>query len=125
MMRDWAKTQERFLGFDLSHQLGHIASTLGRIKSQIHLEISSDGVLATIQEARYFVEWATPNFEAETRTELTELKQVLEGWGEGLVALNSSSSDRMAIAEQAQEWSGRILDRSGLLSEQDYPFSVA
>jgi hypothetical protein len=124
-MRDWDKTQERFLRFDLPHQLGYIASTLGTIKTQIHLDIPPGEISATIQEGQYFIEWVLLNPETETSTELLELKERLKSWNENLLLLNSSPADRAAIAEQAQEWSVRILNDSGLLLEQDFPFPDA
>lgn len=123
-MRNWNKTKERYLKFDLPHQLGHIASTLGRISSQIRLDISLDGLLATIQEGKHFVEWTTPNFDAEIRDELVELKQLLDGWYHQPLILGSDCDTRSTIAEQAQSWSVRILNYSGLLSEQELPSSV-
>ncbi len=55
-IRDWTKTKERYLKFDLPHQLGHIASTLGRIRAQIQLDLPPNEILATVQEGLHFTE---------------------------------------------------------------------
>ena len=116
-MRDWTKTRERYLALDASHQLGHIASSLARIKSQIYLDIPLNGVLATIEECQHWVEWTISD--AEIHDELVKLAQLLGNWQQNEATISSNPTVRATIAEQAKVWSDRILDYSGLLSEQD------
>jgi hypothetical protein len=124
-MRNWTQTQERYLKFDLSRQLGEIASSLSRIKSQIHLDIPQEGILATIEECLKFVTWTIPAVNVAVREHLIELEQLLSSWQHDLLTIYSNPLDRANLAEQAKTWSDKILNDSGLLTQQDLPTSAA
>jgi hypothetical protein len=123
-MRNWTQTQERYLKFDLSHQLGEIACSLARVKSQVHLGIPQDGILNSLQEGQYFVEWTIPNVNEDIREQLVALEQLLSTWHRDLSRICSNPIDRANLAEQSQFWSDKILNYSGLLTEQGMPTSV-
>jgi hypothetical protein len=124
-MRNWTQTQERYLKFDLSHQLGEIASSLSRIKSQVHLDIPQEGVSATIEECQKFVSWTIPIVNIAVREHLIELEQLLSSWQHDLSTICSDPLDRANLVEQAKIWSDKILDDSGLLTQQNLPTSAA
>jgi hypothetical protein len=76
-MRDWTQTQKRYREFDLSRQLGELASSLSRIGSQIRLDISQEGISAIIEECQRFVVWTFPSVNVAVQEHLIELEQLL------------------------------------------------
>jgi hypothetical protein len=124
-MRNWNQTQERYLKLDLCRQLGEIASSLSRIKSQVHLEVPQEGVSATIEECQNFVAWTIPNVNVAAQEHLIALEQVLSSWQHDLSMICSNPLDRAKLAEQSKIWSDMILNDSGLLTQKDLPTSAA
>jgi hypothetical protein len=114
-MRDWTQTQKRYREFDLSRQLGELASSLSRIGTQIHLDISQEGISATIEECQRFAAWTTPSVNVAVQEHLIELEQLLSSWHHDLSATCSNPLDRAKLAEQSKIWSDKILDDSELL----------
>jgi hypothetical protein len=123
-MRNWTQTRERYLKLDSCRQLGEIASSLSRIKSQVHLEIP-EGISATIEECRNFIAWTIPSVNIVVQEHLISLEQLLSNWQHNLSTICSSPLDRAQLAEQSKIWSDVILNDSGLLTQQDLPNSVA
>jgi hypothetical protein len=124
-MRNWNQTQERYLKLDSCRQLGEIASSLSRIKSQVHLEVPQEGVSATIEECHNFVTWTIPNVNVAAQEHLIALEQLLSSWQRDLSMICSNSLDRAKLAEQSKIWSDVILNDSGLLTQKDLPTSAA
>lgn len=65
-----------------------------------------------IRESQFFIEWVVPNLNLDTNlelaTELVELQRQLSRWKLHWSTLWSSSSDRLQVAADAQEWSDRL-----------------
>jgi hypothetical protein len=122
-MRNWTQTQERYLQFELSSQLGEIAISLARINSQIHLDIPQEGILATIQECQNFIAWTIPGVNIAVQEHLRELEQLLSSWHHDLSTSYPNSLDRANLAEQSKDWSEKILNDSELLTQRGLPGS--
>ncbi|MGG6269142.1 hypothetical protein ACQ4M3_25715 [Leptolyngbya sp. AN03gr2] len=101
----------------MQHQLGHLASTLTRIRSQIQRNLLPDEILETVREGRHLAEWLIVNPDVHIHNELLELREKLEDWQPSLIQLNLDH--RQDIALSAQKWSVCILNHSNLLSEQN------
>jgi hypothetical protein len=94
--------------------LGELASSLARIKSQVHLDIPQEGISATIEECQRFIAWTIPSVNVAVQEHLIELEQLLSSWHHDLSAIWSKPLDRAKLAEQSKIWSDKILNGSGL-----------
>lgn len=116
MTRDWKATKTRYLQFDPSHRLGHLASNLARIRSFCNDPLHQEVTLSVIEESQYFIEWTAPSLDLDIATELVDLQRLLSYWKHHWSVLWSNPNYRSQVAKQAQRWSDRILDHSGLLA---------
>lgn len=118
-MRNWAGLKERYLRDRLPIRLGNLASSLAKIKSRSQNVANRELVEGLLQESKYFIEWTAAEAEVETAAELVELQIQLAVWQYRWISIWEDTEQRMAVAEQARVWSDRVLDMSGLLSEND------
>jgi hypothetical protein len=58
-MRNWETTKASYLKFDRPHQLGHLASSLERVRTNIWEadEVEGQSAIAVIEECQRFTEW--------------------------------------------------------------------
>jgi hypothetical protein len=90
-------------------QLGGIASNLSRIAW--HAERTDAAGLARLfRESKYFTEWAAACCPPDYQELLAELQLQLAIWERGW----GGRLDPVAIAQEAQDWSVRLLHISGL-----------
>jgi hypothetical protein len=115
MTRNWNATRRRYLEFDLSQQLGHLASNLARLRSACEQPLPQEIALSTIEESQHYLEWIVPNSSDELWAELIELQQLLADWQQNWSDLWVNPTSRLDIAKKAQMRSQHLLDRSGLL----------
>ena len=99
----------------MSIRLGGIASNLARIKTRSKNIDHSDAVVSLIDESKRFIEWTANNADIDTAGELVELQIQLALWQLRWTKIWADPAQRMEVAAQAQIWSDRILERSGLL----------
>lgn len=118
MTRDWNATKTRYLQFDSSHQLGHLASNLARLRSFCNDPLYQEAALSVIEESQHFIEWTVPSMDLDVAAELVDLQRQLSNWKQHWSALWSNKGDRIQVAEQAQGWCDRLLDHSGLLADK-------
>lgn len=116
MTRDWNATKARYLQFDSSHQLGHLASNLARLRSLCNNPLHQEAALSVIEESQHFIEWTAPSMDLDVAAELLDLQHQLSNWKNHWSPLWSNACDRLHVAEQAQGWCDRLLDHSGLLA---------
>ena len=114
-MTDREAIKERFLQDDIPTRLGNLASNLSRIKSFSSLEMNREVVFSLLDESKYFIEWTAAETEISTAVELVELQVQLARWTLNWMLIWSDTSRRNQVAEQAMQWSNRILVLSGLL----------
>jgi hypothetical protein len=114
-MRNWEALKQRYLRDELSIRLGGIASNLTRIKTMSKNIAHSDAVVSLIEESKIFIEWTANDADVDTACELVELQIQLALWQLRWTKIWADPALRMEVAEQAQIWSDRILERSGLL----------
>jgi hypothetical protein len=115
-MNDMVKIRERFLKDDIPTRLGNLASNLRRIKSFSSLDVNQEVVKDLLDESKYFIEWTAAETEIHTAGELVELQILIARVTFNLDRIWVDSNRRNNLAEQAMQWSDRVLELSGLLS---------
>ncbi|MCC6153024.1 MAG: hypothetical protein IT367_04665 [Candidatus Hydrogenedentes bacterium] len=114
MMRNWKGLRERFLRDTDSIQLGNMASDLSRISSFCEMLADKSAIQDQIQQVRYFIESTIAKNHVTVSDMLAELEIKLINWQKRLTVNSDSPALLTEIAQDAQAWSNRILDISGL-----------
>ncbi|MGI8503571.1 MAG: hypothetical protein ACR2LR_20915 [Hassallia sp.] len=104
----------RFQHDDIPHRLGHIASNLARVRSFCN-SAYKQAVEIVIDETEWFIEWTAAEIEPEQAEELVNIQVQLARWQLTLDNIWSSEPRRTEIAQQAETYSQKVLDMSGLL----------
>ena len=114
-MRNWEALKQRYLRDGLPIRLGNIASNLAKIKNLSQRATASNVAVSLIDESKRFIEWTANDADIDTAGELVELQIQLALWQLRWKIIWADPAQRMEVAAQAQIWSDRILERSGLL----------
>ena len=96
-------------------RLGKLASNLSRIKSFSSHQTNREVVESLLDERKHFIEWTAAETENSTAGELVELQVLLARWELNWMQIWADTAPRNNVAEQAIQWSNRILALSGLL----------
>jgi hypothetical protein len=112
--RDWEKLKLTFCQFPRQQQIGHIATNMARIMGALHEQKRESMARMSIRENLNFIEWIALNQSDGTVAELITLSNLLNSWESSWAEVWNDSSTRQDSANQAQYWSNRLLDRSGL-----------
>ena len=115
-MSDWSDIRRRYLRDDPSIRLGGLAANLARIRSFSDREEHEDVVGRMVRESALFIEWTARDVAAEHVGQLAELQRQLVRWSLDWHAIWADPERRREIARDATEWSGRVLEFSGLMS---------
>ncbi|MBW4581461.1 MAG: hypothetical protein KME42_17975 [Tildeniella nuda ZEHNDER 1965/U140] len=116
-MKDQISLRERYLQESLPSRLGELAANLARIKSSSSNLLHEALVKHLIEESQLYIQWTIGDTEAETAFVLRSLQGQLSQWQQNWSVIWVDALQRMERAEQANVWSERILELSGLLSE--------
>ena len=116
MAVDWNQLKSRYHQDDISTRLGGIASNLARAKSLLDSGTNEQVSLQLIRESQFSIEWSAPDASEDVAAQLVKLQRLLSYWHFHWSSLWSDWEQRKTIAHQAQEWSHRLLDYSGLLT---------
>lgn len=108
--------KDRYLQDRLSVRLGNLASNLSRLKSFAENAALSQAARRVLIESKFFIELAAADASLSQQVELLELQRTLARWQHGWDELWNDAEKRSHIAEQADEWSKKVLEQSGLLS---------
>jgi hypothetical protein len=114
-MKNWNDIKQRYLVDGVPTRLGGIAANLARVKSFSKNIAHSDLVISLVEESKIFIEWTANDADIDTAGELVELQIQLALWQLRWTKIWADPIQRMEVAAQAQIWSDRILERSGLL----------
>jgi hypothetical protein len=110
----------QYLQHDTSTQIERLAANLVQIKALAQTGTEEQFAQELIRESQFLIEWAVPSLNLDTKlelaTELVELQRQLSRWKLHWSTLWSNSNDRLQIAKHAKEWSDRLLNFSGLLT---------
>jgi hypothetical protein len=123
-MKDWTAKRERYLRESVANRLGELAANLARIASFCSNDLNQDAVASLIEESKFFIEWIAIDAGIDQAAELVEYQVQLARWELGWPSIWVNGAKRKGVAEQAKNWSERILEMSGLLTESSAPQGV-
>ena len=98
-------------------RLGGLAADLARIASFSQNPANLVPVADLIREAAHFVEWCAPESDLQSQVTLLELQRHLARWRMRLPQRFRDQAWRAQMIAEAQRWSQRVLEMSGLLAE--------
>lgn len=104
--------RERYLRDPLPVRLGGLAADLARIASFSENPKNREAVMSLLEEGKYFAEWTAPDASMDIQAVLAEVQVQLALWQRVWLAGRSEAFMRV----EAQRWSDRLLELSGLLS---------
>ena len=111
-MRDLGALKTRYERDALAVRIGGLASNLSRIGWFGNRAADRQEVASLFRESKYFTEWTAPHCSLAQQAILAELQLQLAIWDRSWGSQLSPS----AIAAEAQQWSGRLLEVAGLLT---------
>jgi hypothetical protein len=123
-MKNWEGAKANYLKLDRSQQLGNVASSLSRIRTNLQFqdEPGDQVALAAIEECQRLTEWTTTTLNLQSDEYDLSLAETLLAVGRQVSRWkhdwqhcrqdDKKREEMMAIAEQ---WSREILKQSGLL----------
>ena len=92
-------------------QLGGLAANLARLSSFIEDPANAKVVSSLLLESKFMIEWIASDVLPEIQEQLVELQLQLALW-------SRDSLDRDEITKQADSWSERLLEMSGIRAER-------
>ena len=116
-MKDWTPLRARYLQDELPVRLGGLAANLFRIRSFSQHDSRLAAVESLIAESKWFIEWTAWEMGTATAAELIALQIQLAVWHLKLPGIWADLERRAALAAEAEVWSARVLEISGLLGE--------
>lgn len=114
-MQNPGRIRERYLRDDVATRLGGIAANLARVSSFSRNPANKDAVNSLLDESKYFIEWTAGEAISDTAAELVEMQVQIARWQYRWDMIWEDPTSRMTVAQQAQMWSDRLLEASGLL----------
>lgn len=114
-MKNFDRRRSRYLQDAIPIRLGGLAANLARIasfsKHPGHHEVVAD----ILVESKWFIEWTAAELEIHQAAELVGLQLTLARWDWESHQNWHDETWRNRLAENAKQWSQRILEMSGLL----------
>lgn len=110
-----AKLREGFLRDPLPRRLGGLADTLGGISSSARKSADPNIVLNLLDEAKHLIEWTAADTEPETAAELVQMQTMITLWQRLWTDASQNPQQRLLLSVQAEDWSDKTLDFSGLV----------
>jgi hypothetical protein len=84
-------------------------------------EKTVDAIAMWLKSAnQYFIEWTAPEMDIDAAAELVDLERILSKWKLNWENIWSDTTLRTQVAKEAESWSQRVLDMSGLLNEPPF-----
>jgi hypothetical protein len=114
-MIDLSAIQARYVRDPLPVRLGGLAADLARIVSFSRNPANLVPVADLMREAAHFVEWCVLESDLESQVTLLELQRHLARWRMRLPQRFPDQAWRDQVIAEAQRWSQRVLEMSGLL----------
>jgi hypothetical protein len=114
-MKDKEGIRKRYLQDDVPTRLGGLAANLSRIRSFSGHDANQKTVESLLDESRFFIEWTAAETGIDAAAELVQLQIQLARWRRNWPHIWADVTQRRQVAEQAVQWSRRVLELSGLL----------
>lgn len=103
--------RQRFTLDPIQVQLGGLAANLARVAGCVHNPANGKAVSSLLMESKFMIEWIASDVPSEIQEELVELQLQLAVWSQQY--LNSKE-----ISIQAERWSERVLEMSGIRADR-------
>ncbi len=103
---------------DVGTRLGGLAANLLRIRSYADRSDHGDVVSRLVRESALFIEWTARDVETSELPDLAALQRRLVQWHDQWQSVWDDSERRSSMADEAGEWSQRLLEMSGLLDQR-------
>jgi len=116
-MKDLSNIRARYMRDPLPVRLGGLAADLARIASFSQNPANLAPVADLMREAAHFVEWCAPESDLESQETLQFQQRHLARWRMRLSQQFPDQRWRGQVSAEAQRWSQRVLEMSGLLAE--------
>lgn len=116
-MKNLLHIRNRYMHDTLPVRLGGLAADLARIASFSQNPANLEPVEDLMREAAHFIEWSAPEADLDSQVALLELQRRLTRWRMRLPQRFPEQTWRDEVIAQAQRWSERVLEMSGLLVE--------
>jgi hypothetical protein len=116
-MKDLSAVRARYVRDPLPVRVGGLAADLARIASFSKNPANIVPVADLMREAAHFIEWCAPESDPESQVTLLELQRHLARWRMQLSQRFPDRAWRDQVIAEAQRWSQRVLEMSGLLVE--------
>ena len=113
-----AHRRDRYLRDPLPTRVGGIAANLARVASFALSSSNPALVEGLLYESKHFIEWSAPTAPIETASILVELQLALAQWQSRWLKSNTDSTTRDSLRRFANYWLERLLEMSGLLSQE-------
>lgn len=104
----------RFIQDTVPVRLGNIAVHLNRINSWLENPDNGNLLYSMIKETRLFIEWTTPDMEAEQATQLNHLERYLARCLSDWDKIWNDAEQKNKLSEEVSNWSEKVLQISGL-----------
>jgi hypothetical protein len=92
-------------------QLGGLAANLARVAGWVQNPANAKAVSSILVESKFMIEWIVSSVSLEMQEQLVELQRQLALWSQQY--LNSEE-----ISKQAEHWSERVLEMSGIRADR-------
>jgi len=115
-MIEESQLRRRFLEDDVPQRMGNLSSTLSRLSDSMLFNRPTESVLAVLDDGQRFVRWTLGDLTDSTREELDRLSLDLKYWRGTWPTIAGDSGEISKLANEAQAWSERVLELSGLLT---------
>jgi len=126
-MRNWETVKARYLQLDRPRQLGNLASTLRRIRTNLQFRDEPGGqvAFAAIEECQHLTEWTVTTLNLQTdesdltlAEELLELGRQVSQWKYEWQHFWQDGEKCEEMATIAEQWIQKMLEQSGLLPSE-------
>lgn len=110
--------RERYMQDRLPIRLGGLATNLMRIASVAEHSGNRQVVDRLLEESKFFIEWTAPDTSLDKQMALVELQVRLAVWQHRWPRDLTDRTKRAHLAREARTWAERVLEMSGLLTEE-------
>jgi hypothetical protein len=110
--------RERYMQDRLPIRLGGVATNLMRIASVAEHPGNRQVVDRLLEESKFFIEWTAPDTSLDEQVALVELQVSLAVWHHRWPRDFADQIKRTYLAREAHTWAERVLEMSGLLTEE-------
>jgi len=110
--------RERYMQDRLPIRLGGLATNLMRIASVAEHPGNRQVVDRLLEESKFFIEWTAPDTPLDKQAALVELQVKLAVWHHRWPRDLADQTKGAHLAREAHTWAERVLEMSGLLTEE-------